>query len=46
MLAVKISEDSSESIPWEEIVEEEKQYEALEQKEKEIFIRKWLKKIS
>jgi MHS family proline/betaine transporter-like MFS transporter len=46
MLAVKLSEDSSESIPWEEIVEEEKQYEALEQKEKEIFIRKWLKKIS
>jgi hypothetical protein len=46
MLKVKLSQDSTDNIPWKEIIEEEEKYEILEQKEKELFIKKWFKEIS
>ena len=46
MLAVRLSQNPSGGIPLEEIMEEEAKYEVLEQKEKELFIKEWLKKIS
>ncbi|MBY0280781.1 MAG: MFS transporter [Alphaproteobacteria bacterium] len=46
MLEVKLSQDSTDNIPWKEIIEEEEKYEILEQKEKELFIKKWFKEIN